>query len=225
MSITLPFSNEGGCPRWPGKAILVYDIIWNGSLDCEKPPPTHSFLIILGQKDALMPNCWLIWAWNGLFWMGLVVLGGSRWHLASFRGFFGVSFGIHCVSVERIICHELQEHFNLQNSPIQKGSEIIWQLHWRLNQQPLTNKANTLATNYANAVSVPLFRWVHVWLSAQLDRKETQACMENGPMHFRPSPQAFFAAAISYIIGAARAQWYIMFISCLVKKNNFKSEK
>ena len=47
------------------KQLLIAAIV-----GCENPPPPHSFLIILGQKDALMPNCWHIWAGNGLFSMG-----------------------------------------------------------------------------------------------------------------------------------------------------------
>ena len=47
------------------KQLLIAAIV-----GCENPPPPHSFLIILGQKDALMPNCWHTWSENGLFLMG-----------------------------------------------------------------------------------------------------------------------------------------------------------
>ena len=52
------------------KQLLIAAIV-----GCENPPPPHSFLIILGQKDALIPNCWHTWSENRLFLMGMVAHG------------------------------------------------------------------------------------------------------------------------------------------------------
>ena len=65
------------------KQLLIAAIV-----GCENPPPPHSFLIILGQKDALMPNCWHIWVRNGLFFMGAV----AHAHCVLLKHYYSVDF-------------------------------------------------------------------------------------------------------------------------------------
>ena len=110
----------------------------------------HLFLIILGQKGALIPNFWFMWVKHGVFqilsvpdnlgqkdaWVGGSlrvcqgsVKGQSRDHQGCIgrplEVSMGVQLGIHCGSLEIINMSWSPRTFQFTHSPIQKGSCMI----------------------------------------------------------------------------------------------------